>query len=265
MTTIGQELKSIYNYRELLHNLVIRDIKIRGKQSLLGYLWIFLPPFFSMIIYTVVISRFLGVRVGDGAIPYPVFVFCSLLPWGCFVNSLTKGASSLVAHAPLITQISFPRELLPLSAIIGELFNLGISYGMLLVLMVVYRVPISLTALLAPGILAIQTILTLGLTFLLSALNVYYRDVGYFTGIGLRFWMYLSPVIYSLENVPSKYRSIYMLNPMTPIIDGYRRIFLEGTLPDRLYLSYTAIFAFIMLFIGYAAFKKMEQTFADVI
>ncbi len=263
MNAVWQELKNVYGYRELLHNLIIRDIKIRGKQSLLGYLWILLPPFFSMVIYTLVVSKFLGVQVGT--IPYPVFVFCGLLPWGCFVNTLNRGTLSLVAHASLITQINFPRELLPLSAIIGELFNLGISYVMLAGVMFVYRVPFYITALFTPCILIIQTVLALGIALLLAALNVYYRDVGYFTGIGLRFWMYLSPIIYSLENVPSKYRSIYMLNPMTPILDGYRRVLLEGRLPDGEYFAYTIVVAFIMLGIGYITFKKLEFAFADVI
>jgi len=263
MTAVWQELKNIYNYRELLHNLVIRDIKLRGKQSFLGYLWIILPPFFSMIIYTVVVSKFLGVQVGS--IPYPVFVFCSLLPWGFFVNTLNRCTSSLVAHASLITHISFPREILPLSSIIGELFSLGISYIMLIVLMIVYRIPFHLTALLTPGLLFIQIILTLGIALFLSSLNVYYRDIGYFTGIGLRFWMYLSPVIYSLENVPAKYHQMYMLNPMAPIIDGYRRVILEGRFPDVWYLVYVVIIAIITLIIGYTTFKKLEPVFADVI
>lgn len=263
MNTVFQRLQSVYQYRELLHNLIVRDIKIRGKQSLLGYLWIFLPPFFSMVIYTVVVSRFLGVNVGT--VPYPVFVFCSLLPWGCFVNTLTRSASSLVAHATLITHVSFPREVLPLASIIGELCNLGISAILLLFLMMVYRVSFHATSFLIPVILGIQTILTLGLALFLSALNVYYRDVGYFIGIGLRFWMYLSPVIYSLENVPSKYRQIYLLNPMAPIIDAYRRLILEGALPNVKYLLYASLISVVMLFVGYITFKKLEAAFADVI
>lgn len=263
MNTVFQELQSVYRYRDLLYNLIVRDIKIRSKQSLLGYLWILLPPFFSMVIYTVVISKFLGIEVGT--VPYPVFVFCSLLPWGCFANTLTKGASSLVAHASLITHVSFPREVLPLAAVIGELFNLGISTILLLSLMIGYRVSFHATFLLSPVILGIQIVLTLGLTLFFSALNVYYRDVGYFVGIGLRFWMYLTPVIYSLENVPSKYRQIYLLNPMAPIIDAYRRLILEGTLPNAGYVLYASLIAVVMLIVGYVTFKKLEPTFADVI
>lgn len=260
---LWHELPELYHYRELLQNLVLRDIKLQGKQSFLGYLWVIIPPFFSMIVYTLIVSRFLGVQVGT--LPYPVFVFCTLLPWNLFVNTLSKCTETLIRHTTLITHVKFPSEILILASIVGELMNAGISSVLLMVLMLAYHVSVSATILFTPCLLLIQLMFTVGLGLLLSALHVYYRDVGYFASMLYRFWMYLSPVIYSLENVPVRYRTLYLLNPMAVIIDGYRCVILEGSLPHNWSLLYVICVAWIMLIVGYTAFKKLERTFADII
>ena len=255
--------KRVYKYRELLRNLILRDIKTRGKQSFLGYLWIIINPFFSMVIYTLIVSVFLGVELTD--IPYPVFVFCTLLPWSYFASTFNLITGSLVRHTSLITHIAFPREILLIASLIGPLFDLGISYVMLMFLMLVYRIPFHLTMLCIPGLLIIQMLLTFGLGSLFASLNVYYRDVSYFTGILLRAWMFLSPVVYPLDRVPEQYRFLYMLNPMAVLIDAYRSIVLKGQLPQAGYIIYSLLVAGVLLMIGYTLFKRLEPTFVDFI
>lgn len=256
-------IKQIYSYRELLSSLIARDIKIRGKQSFLGYLWIILNPLFSIVIFTVIIAVFLDTKFMET--PYPVFLACTLLPWNFFSNTLEASMWSVVSHTSLITQIAFPKELLPIAAVIRSLFDFGLSLVMFIVLMLIYQEPMHLTAIFFPGLLLIQITLTLGLAFYLSALNVYYRDVSYFVGILLRGWMFLSPVIYPVDRVPAKYAFWYMLNPMTPLINGYRQLLLTGQVPDMGYILYVSVIAIGILGSGYYVFKKLEPTFADVV
>lgn len=258
-----KKIHHVYQYRELLLNLVIRDVKTRSKQSFLGYLWVVINPFFSMVAYTLMVSVFLGVKLTET--PYPVFIFCSLLPWNYFASTLVASTNSLVAHTQLVTHVAFPREILPLSALIGPLFDLGISYILLILLMILYSVPLYITILFVPCFLLIQMILTLGLAFILSSLNVYYRDVSYFVGILLRGWMFLSPVVYPLERVPEQYRFLYMLNPMAPLIEGYRQLIFHNQLPYTLSMIYATGVAILVLISGYLFFKRLEPTFSDVI
>jgi lipopolysaccharide transport system permease protein len=260
MSTYLRELAAA---RELLITWTVRDFKVRYSQSILGATWAILQPLSLMVIFSIIFSVFL--RVPTDGIPYPVFAYTALLPWTFFANSLTFAIPSLVANMNLVSKIYFPREVLPLSAILVGLVDFTVASSVFVLLLLFYRVPVGWAILLVPPVLLIQIILTFGVSLLASAVNVFYRDVRFVIPLALQIWMYLSPIIYPVSAIPEKLRPLYFLNPMAVLIDTYRRLILFNQLPDWPYLGWAALVSVLLVLGAYRFFKQAERQFADLI
>lgn len=256
-------LKRLRSYRELILTFTYRDIRIRYKQSHVGILWVLIQPVVTMLILTIVFSKF--ARINTGNIPYSIFAFSALLPWNLFAGSLSAAVPSLVANMGLVSKIYFPREVIPISVVLARMFDFIIISIFFVCMTIFYKVGISKYLLFLPVLMLIQLALTLGIVFLGSALNVIYRDVSQLVPLVLQIWMYLSPIIYPVSLVPVKYQGIYMLNPMAPIIDGYRKCILEHTLPNLHFVAISASVSVVAMIASYIYFKRTEKIFADII
>ncbi len=260
---MAARLAQLLTHRELLFNWVLREIKVRYKQSLLGAAWAILQPLSMTVIFTVVFTLF--VKIPTNGIPYPIFSYCALLPWTFFSNALSFATPSLVNNMNLVTKIYFPREIFPFASIMASFFDFLVASVIFLAMMIYYGVSPRPIFLLLPLVFFVQLALTGGIALFASAINVFYRDIRFLIPLGLQLWMYASPVIYPVSAVPEKLLPLYMLNPMAPIIDSYRRIILQGRMPDWHYLGLAALISVLLLLAGYAWFKRVEMEFADVI
>ncbi len=256
-------LRNLYINREILYQLTLRQIKARYKQTVFGILWAVFRPLFLMIIFTIIFSKM--VKVPSDGIPYPIFSYCALLPWQFFSTSFSSATSSLVGSSSLIQQIYFPREIFPVSAVIAAFFDFLIASSIFIVLLVGYKVHITFYVFYAILLLIIQVLLIMGVSFLGAALNVFYRDIGHALAFIIQIWMYATPIIYPLSIVPEKLLPFYLLNPMAGIIDGYRKVIIQGLSPDWQYIGISASVTLILLFFSYKYFKKVEMKFADII
>lgn len=256
-------LGTLIQRRELIASLTYRDIKARYKQSVLGVAWALLTPLAMTVVFTVFASL-IGLDSGTD-IPYPVFAYVGLLPWEFFSLAIGAGTECLVVNFSLITKIYFPREVFPIAATLGKTVDLGLGILVMVPLFLVFRVKVTSLVLLVPLILAVQICFTLGLSFLFSSANLFYRDIRHVVALLLKVWMYMTPIIYPLEKVPEKFVFIYMLNPMVSILDSFRRVTLYGRQPDWGYLGLATAVSVVTLVIGYRVFKRLEPAFAETI
>lgn len=256
-------LRQLFFSKDLVWAWVGRIIRGRYQQSVLGWLWAFIQPLATVAIFTIVFTRFVPVDTGDT--PYVIFSYVAVLPWNLLAMSLPEMTVSIVQNMNLVTKIYFPREIFPVSILLARLFDFGISILLLVLMMIFYQVaiiPIYLLYLML--VLIIQLALILGIGFMSSALNVFYRDVDPLLRLVIQLWFYASPIIYPVTMVPEQYRSFYYLNPMAGILEAYRAILLYQTLPGN--SLYTAgIISFLLLVCGYWFFKKVEYLFADIV
>jgi len=257
------QFNELFKHRELLVNMVYREIHGRYRQSILGLAWTFLKPLFTVSIITLVFSVF--VRIPSDNIPYPLFALGALLPWSLFRTAISSGVTSLTGKSNLISKVYFPREILPLSAIMASVIDFLLTLLILIVLMIFYRVELSWNIFYVFLILPIELLFVMGLTFLLSMLNVWYRDVTHGIGVLLQLWMYLTPIVYPYSMVPLPYRHFYQLNPLVGIVEGFRSVMIKGTSPDLNLLTISFIVGLITFIVGYGIFKAHEFEFADVI
>jgi lipopolysaccharide transport system permease protein len=257
------EFRTIYTYRDLLVAWTVRTVRARYQQSVLGGVWAVLQPAATVAIFTIIFTRF--VPIDTGGIPYVVFSYSAMVPWMLFSTSITDMVDSLVVNMNLIGKIYFPREVLPLAALLARLLDFIIAESILIVLMIYYQMPVFITGwLLLPFILFIQLVLALGIGFLGAALNVFYRDMRHLFVLVLQLWLYASPIIYPVTAVPERFQTLYFLNPMAGIIEAYRAVLLYEQMPGT-YLGLSAIISLLILVIGYLFFKRVEPKFADVI
>jgi lipopolysaccharide transport system permease protein len=256
------DITSLFSFRDLLLTWVYRTIRARYQQSVLGGLWAIIVPVAQTLIFSIIFTYF--VPVNTGGIPYIVFSYTAMLPWTLFSASITDMVDSLVGNMNLVSKIYFPREILSISALLARLVDFLIGFILLIVLMIYYRMPITIYWILLPVIMLIQLCLSLGLGLAGAALNVFYRDVRHIFILVLQIWFYASPIIYPVSSVPSSLQPIYYLNPMAGVIEGYRSILLYQQLPNQ-YLLISMCAALIILPTGYWFFKRVEKQFADVI
>lgn len=247
--------------RELLASWSLREFRVRYSQSVLGAAWAILQPLALMIVFSVVFSVF--IQVPTDGIPYPIFAYTALLPWTFFANALSSAIPSLVGNVNLVSRVYFPREILPLSAILVSFVDFIIASSLFVVLMWVYAIAVGPTILLVPLIVLIQMTLTFGASLFASAFNVFYRDVRFLIPLALQIWLYLSPIIYPISLIPERFRTLYFLNPMAVIIDSYRRVILYRQMPDWPFLTLAAVTAFGLTVVTYRYFKRAEREFAD--
>jgi lipopolysaccharide transport system permease protein len=260
---LNLRLGELWEYRDLLYFLVWRDIKVRYKQTALGVLWAVLQPILATLVFSIFFGRF--AKVPSNGIPYPVFAYTALLPWQLFAYSLSESANSLVSNQNLIRKVYFPRLVIPLSAVLAGLVDFGVSFIVVLVLMLKYGITPtrSIVALPLFLLLAIASALAVGLW--LSALNVQYRDVRYTIPFLTQIWMFATPVVYPSSLVPAQWRSLYGLNPMAGVVEGFRWALLgtSGGAGPMIWVSTAAVL--VLLMGGVAYFKRMESTFADIV
>ena len=264
-------LREIWKYRELLWNLTLREFTVRYKQTFLGAAWAVMQPLSLTLVFMFV--SYIRPLPSDGK-PYLIFGFGGMMQWTFFATSLTMAIPSLVANASLVKKIYFPREVLPISTILVTFIDFCISFVILVGLILYYKfhvgmaIPFTPYLLLVPVIIAIQVILTLGISLLFSAINVTYRDVKYAVPLILQLWMFASPIIYSASAVRNKsewlYR-LYMLNPMAPIVTSYRTVLLDGKLPELGYLAIAAAVSVALCIGSYIYFKHVDARFADIL
>ena len=260
---LSLRLGEVWHYRELLYFLTWRDIKIRYKQTALGVAWAVLQPLITMVIFSVIFGR-LAKLPSDG-IPYPVFSYAALLPWGLFSGALQRAGTSLVINANLITKVYFPRLVIPISAVAAGLVDFMISFVVLLGLMFYYKITPTWMILTIPLFVLLAILTALAVSLWLSALNVLYRDVQYMIPFLIQAWMYASPVAYSAGLIPTGiWRIIYGLNPLAGVIQGFRWALVGGNRPDEL-MVISVIIVLVMLVTGLYYFRRMERTFADVV
>ena len=255
-------LRETWAHRELLYFLILRDVKVRYKQTLLGVAWVVMQPLLMTIIFTVL----LGVlaHVPSGNIPYPLLVFSGILPWTFFSNAITNSGNSLVGSAHLITKVYFPRLLIPAASIGAGLVDFSISFIIMAGMMLYYRVPWTPRLLMLPVLVALTTLLATGVGMWLSALNVKYRDVRHALPFLMQIWLYVSPIVYPASVVPQKWRLLYSLNPVVGIVEGYRSA-LFGRDFDWAALGISAALTTAVLFYAALAFRRMERSFADLV
>ena len=257
------DLAAIWQYRELLYFLVWRDVLVRYKQTVIGVCWAVLQPLITMLIFTIVFSHFASIP-SDGK-PYPVFAFAALLPWICFSQALQRSGSSLVGSANLITKIYFPRLLIPLAASVSPVVDLFFSFIVLLAMMFWYGIVPTWGLLALPLFVVLSMLSALSVGLWLTTLNVKYRDVGHIIPFLVQVWMYASPVAYPVSIVPEKWRLLYSLNPMVGVIEGFRWAILGAERPDWTVMMVSSSVVVVLFVSGLVYFKRMEQTFADVI
>lgn len=260
---ISLDLKELWEYRGLLYFLIWRDIKVRYKQTIIGAAWAIIQPFFTMVVFSIIFGRL--ARIPSDGVPYPVFVYCGLLPWQFFAHALTESGNSLVGNQNLITKVYFPRLVIPLAALLGGVVDFAIAFLVLLGMMVYYRVAPTVAVASLPLFLLLALVTALAVGLWLSALNVQYRDVRYTIPFLTQFWIFATPVAYPASLVPEPWQVFLGLNPMAGVVEGFRWALLgTGQGPDRL-LAASAMMALTLLATGIVYFRRMEKNFADVI
>ena len=258
-------LRDLWTYRELVLFMIWRDIKVRYKQTLLGATWAIIQPVMTMLAFYFIFNKIGKVPV-DADIPYPIFSYVALLPWGLFVAALNQASRSLTSNHNMITKIYFPRLILPVASVLGGLVDFVIAFIVLIGMMFYFKVSPAWSVLWTlPLFLLLAIVTALGVALWLSAINVQYRDVNYALPFLTQFWLFITPVIYSSSGFSEKMRLAYSLNPMAGVVNGFRWALLgSGTGPDAsLWVSVTI--SFLVLIGGLFYFRNMEKTFADTI
>jgi lipopolysaccharide transport system permease protein len=256
------DLKELWAYRELLFVLTMRDVKVRYKQTVLGFAWAIIQPVMMMVVFSIFFGR-LAQMPSDG-LPYSVFVYAGLLPWTFFANSITASSNSLVASAQLVSKVYFPRLIIPLAAVGGALVDFVIATGVLLLLMLFYGVGWTMNLVMSPLLVAGVIFTAVGVGTFLSALTVAYRDFRYVVPFMVQLWLFATPVVYPASLVPESWRWVVYLNPMAGIIEGFRSGFL-GRPFDPFALSISFLVALLLFLTGVAYFEKVERRFADIL
>jgi lipopolysaccharide transport system permease protein len=265
---IGLNLKDLWAYRELVYFLIWRDIKVRYKQAFLGVGWAALQPLMTMIIFTVIFGKLANLPP-DAGIPaswYPVFSFAGVLPWQLFQGALSRSSISLVGNSNLLTKVYFPRLIIPFAAVSAGVVDFGISFLIMIGLMLFYQVPFSLKILVLPVLVIFALLTALAVGLWLAALNVQYRDIQQMVPFVLNAWMYASPVAYSIDiiNVSPIWKLVYGLNPMAGIIQGFRWA-LIGSEPPTGLMAVSLVVMVALLISGLYYFRRMERHFADTV
>ncbi|MEP7166996.1 MAG: ABC transporter permease [Candidatus Woesebacteria bacterium] len=258
---IKKLLVPLTSYKFLLLQLTLREIKARYKQSFVGYAWVLLNPLAQLLVYSFVFSMIF--RFPTNNVPYVVFLYSGLLPWTLFQTSIISATQSLVDNASLLKKIAFPREVIPYSVVFAKIVDFCFSGLLFIGLMLVLRVPVSLSIIAFLPIFIVQLLFTAGISLILSTCNLFFRDIQHLTNLLLMLWMYMTPIVYPLSLVPERYVWLYKLNPMVGIIEGYRSSIFGYPFEWSIILwaSVVSIFTFV---IGFLFFKKMEKHFADI-
>ena len=251
--------KNIYNYRELLKTNIKKEVRGKYKNSVLGVFWSFLNPLLQILVYTIVFQ----VILKNPKEIYVVFLCTGLIPWTFFSTAISRAAFTIIENGNIIKKVYFPREILPISVVTSETINFIISTVIILGIVIVNGMGFNIYMLFYPIILLAQYLLTLAISFMLAGVTVYFRDLQHLIGIVLQLLFYATPIVYSLDGIPANLSWILKLNPMTYIINGYRDIFYNQTMPDIVGIIIFIIIAILGCTIGYLIFNKFQKGFAE--
>ncbi len=257
------DFKELREYRDLFYFLVVRDIKVRYKQTVLGGLWAIIQPFSMMVVFTLFFGR-LAKMPSDG-IPYPIFNFSAMVVWTYFAGAVRGSGNSLITNTNLISKIYFPRLIVPLTPVLAGLLDFSIAFFVLIGMMFYFHIYPTIMTLFLPLLVILMMLTASGVGMFLSALNAKYRDIRYTIPFLVQFWMFASPIVYPASMVPEKYHFIYVLNPMAGVIEGFRSVLL-GTIPFPVRMLLVSTLVSVSLFIiGMFYFEQTERYFADII
>lgn len=259
---VSLKLHDLWEYRELLYFLVWRDLKVRHKQTVLGAAWAVIQPFSTMVVFSVFLGQF--AKIPSDGIPYPIFAYAALLPWTYFAQALNQSSNSLVGSAHLISKVYFPRLVMPISSVLSGMVDFAIAFLVLLGMMVYYGIPPTPSLVFLPAFLLLAVITALGVGMWLSALNVEYRDVRYVVPFLIQIWLFATPVAYPSSLLAEPFRTLYGLNPMVGVVEGFRWALL-GTSPPGPMIALSALVTLALLVSGAFCFRRMERSFADVV
>ena len=260
---VSLKLRELWEYRELLYFLVWRDIKVRYKQTALGASWAIIQPFFTMVVFSLFFGH-LGKIPSDG-IPYPLFSFAALVPWTFFANGLGQSSNSLVGNANLITKIYFPRLIVPLASVFSSIVDFLLAFIVLLGMMLYYGIAPTLNVFWLPLFVFLALVTSLGVGLWFSALNVEYRDVRYVVPFITQFWLFATPIAYPSSLLSQPWRTIYGLNPMVGVVEGFRWALLGTNTAPGPIIAVSSAAALVILVTGAFYFRRMEKTFADIV
>ncbi|MFN2144424.1 MAG: ABC transporter permease [Anaerolineales bacterium] len=260
---ISLNLRDLWLYRELVYFLTWRDILVRYKQTLLGAAWAIIQPLMQMVVFNFLFGNMADIPTGE--VPRTIFTFSALLPWNLFSKALSDASRSLVSSRGMITKVYFPRLVIPLSSILSGLVDFLIAAVILAGMMIYYHVKVSAVAWVLPLVILFVLILALGVGLWFSAWNLHYRDVQYFIPFLTQFWLLASPIAYPLNQIPEKWQTLYMLNPMVGVVESFRWALVGGDPVPTFALVSTAVISLVVLISGLFYFRRMERTFADMV
>ena len=255
--------RELFQYRELLYFLVWRDIKVRYKQTILGAAWAIIQPFFTMVVF----SLFFGylAKIPSEGVPYPIFSYAGLVPWAFFANGVAGSAESLVGSSSLITKVYFPRLVIPISTVLSGFPDFGLAFLVLLGMMPFFGIAPTVNVIWLPLFLGLAFITAVGVGLWLSAMNVQYRDVRYVVPFLVQLWLFATPIAYPSSLIPEPWRAIYALNPMVGVVEGFRWALLGTATAPGPMVAVSALAALAVFIGGLLYFRRMEDTFADVV
>jgi ABC-2 type transport system permease protein len=256
-----KRIKGIWEFKYLIYNLVLRDLKVKYKGSTLGFLWSLLNPLLMIVVYTVAFKYVLKIKVPN----FPIFLFSALLPWNFLSAALSMGVTSITENSNLVKKVYFPREVLPLSITLVNLFHFCLSFLVLIPALLFFKIVPGFSFLFLVVIVFFQTLFVLGLTLMASALNVYYKDVKHFLEVMLNLWFWLTPIIWPLDLVPEKLQDYVYLNPFTAFVQAYRDIILYNRFPKPLILTILVVTGILVFLLGALIFQKKQRRFAEEI
>ncbi|MDQ3004011.1 MAG: ABC transporter permease [Chloroflexota bacterium] len=257
------KLRELWEYRELLYFFAWRDIKVRYKQTVMGALWAIIQPFFTMVIFSLFFGRLANVP-SDG-VPYPVFSFTALVPWTFFANALAQASNSLVSNANMIKKIYFPRLALPIATVLAGIIDFAVAFIVLLGIMLFYGLVPTVNIIWLPFFALLALVTSLGVSLWLAVMNVQFRDVRYTVPFLTQAWLFMTPIAYPSSLLPEPWRTLYGLNPMAGVVEGFRWALLgTDTAPGKMIIV-SSLVAIILLIGGAFYFRRMEESFADVL
>jgi lipopolysaccharide transport system permease protein len=256
-----KRIKGIWEFKYLIYNLVLRDLKVKYKGSTLGFLWSLLNPLLMIVVYTVAFKYVMKIKVPN----FPIFLFSALLPWNFLSSTLSMGVTSITENSNLVKKVYFPREVLPLSIVLVNLFHFCLSFLVLIPALLFFKIIPGFSFLFLVVIVFFQTLFVLGLTLLASALDVYYKDVKHFLEVLLNLWFWLTPIIWPLNLVPEKLQDYVYLNPFTAFVQAYRDIILHNQFPNPFILIILVVTGILVFLLGAAVFQKKQRRFAEEI
>jgi lipopolysaccharide transport system permease protein len=258
---VREMFRELRDYRDLLLLMTQRTYILQYRRAVMGMAWAVFMPVLNTVVFTMIFARV--ARIDTGGIPYPLFAYCGLLPWNLFAVSLKKSVNDLVANKALLSKVYFPREIFPFSTMLVSMIDFVVGLTIVAAMMLYYQIPPTMTVLFVPIIFTVQLMFTAGLAMLLAPANLYYRDVKYVLDVLVAVGMFATPVIYPTRHLTGGLGVLLQLNPLAPIIDGYRAVLLRGELPHAAPFAAAAAFSLCLFAIGWLVFHRAEYAFAE--